>query len=760
MSNGGRGDYESRIIDLERKLQDMERMLAEARRGGAPAPQSGGMAAGSTAVRGSGEIPPPPAAAAATVPQASFKADGSSYRLGVDVGGTFTDLLLVNEATGENFTAKVPSTPEDSSRGVINGIKKVCETAGIDPRAISHVLHGTTVATNTVLTSSGAKVGLVVTKGYRQVLQIARSYVPGGLGGWVIYNKPDPLAPLELTIEADERMSAKGEVVDRLDGRKLENDLKTLAGEGIQALTVCLINAFANGAHEREVREIAQRVLPGVPVSISSEVVPEMQEYERTETTVANSYIRPVVSKYIRNLHTELSTSMEGVQLHVLRSDGGLSSVEAAEDFPVNLLMSGPAGGVAGAMFIAKQSGYENLLTFDMGGTSTDVALIQDGKTQKRRETRVGDVTVRASSIDVRTVGAGGGSIAYVPELTKALRVGPQSAGAVPGPAAYGRGGEEPTVTDANVTLGYFPEAAKLGGDMGLDRASARKAVQKIADGLDMPLEKAAEGIVNIVNENMFGALRLVSVEQGYDPRDFALIGFGGAGPLHVNALARLMGSWPAIVPPGPGVLCAYGDATTRVRDERSRTFIRRYTDTSDAEVLKALEELAEGAAEALTAEGIAAADQTTTVEVDLRYHGQGLTLTIETDLDGFKRNGLAGVAKEFDAIHEQMFTFALEHEHELVNLRAVVQGKPTVVRPPEIASGGEDPSGACIATETIYVDGGFVEAKIYDRSKLAAGNLILGPAIVTEMDSTTLILPGHHAKVDKFGTLLIWPVN
>ncbi|MEQ9123372.1 MAG: hydantoinase/oxoprolinase family protein, partial [Alphaproteobacteria bacterium] len=308
-------------------------------------------------------------------------------------------------------------------------------------------------------------------------------------------------------------------------------------------------------------------------------------------------------------------------------TDGGPSSVEAAENFPVNLLMSGPAGGVAGAMFIAKQSGYENLLTFDMGGTSTDVALIQDGRAQKRRETRVGDVTVRASSIDVRTVGAGGGSIAYVPTLTKALRVGPQSAGAVPGPAAYGRGGEEPTVTDANVTLGYFPAAAKLGGDMSLDRESARKAVQKIADGLDMPLEKAAEGIVNIVNENMFGALRLVSVEQGYDPRDFALIGFGGAGPLHVNALARLMGSWPAIVPPGPGVLCAYGDATTRVRDERSRTFIRRYKNTNDAEVLQALEELAAGAAEALTAEGIPAAEQTTTVEVDLRYHGQGLTL-------------------------------------------------------------------------------------------------------------------------------------
>lgn len=750
MSTGGNKEYEDRILELERKLQEMERSLAEARRA---------VGAGASGARVPGEIPPPPAGTA-PVAQTTFRADGHSYRLGVDVGGTFTDLLLVNENTGDTFTAKVPSTPEDSSRGVINGIQRVCARAGIDPRGIGHVMHGTTVATNTVLTSSGAKVGLVVTKGYRQVLQIARSYVPGGLGGWVIYNKPDPLAPLELTIEADERMSAKGEVVDRLNVPKLEADLKRLAGEGIQALTVCLINAFANGAHEEQVRDVARRVLPDIPVSISSEVIPEMQEYERTETTVANSYIRPVVSKYIRNLHTELSNSMEGVQLHVLRSDGGLSSVEAAENFPVNLLMSGPAGGVAGAMWIAKQSGYENLLTFDMGGTSTDVALIQDGKAQKRRETRVGDVTVRASSIDVRTVGAGGGSIAYVPQLTKALRVGPQSAGAVPGPAAYGRGGEEPTVTDANVTLGYLPGSAKLGGDMNLDRASAEKAVQKIADGLGMDLHRAAEGIVNIVNENMFGALRLVSVEQGYDPREFALVGFGGAGPLHVNALARLMGSWPAIVPPGPGVLCAYGDATTRVRDERSRTYIRRYSATNDAEVLKYLEELAAGAAEALTLEGIPKADQTTTVEVDLRYHGQGLTLTIETDLDGFRRNGLAGIAKEFDDTHEQMFTFALEHEHEIVNLRAVVQGKPTNVKAPQIASGGEDASAAVYAEERIYVDGGFVQAKIYDRSKLAAGNVIAGPAVVTEMDSTTLILPGHHAKVDHVGTLLIWPAS
>ena len=407
------------------------------------------------------------------------------YRLGVDVGGTFTDLLLINEATGETHAAKVPSTPRDSSIGVLNGITRLCELHDIDARAITHVTHGTTVATNTVLVSNGAKVGLVVTQGYRQTLQMARSFVPGGLGGWVTYNKRPLMAPLELTIEADERLDARGEVIRTLDEASLRARLAQLAGQGIEALTVCLIHAYANGAHERRVREIAAEVMPGVPVSISSEVIPEMYEYERTETTVVNSYIRPVVSRYMANLHRELDARMPGVKLHILRSDGGLSSVEAARSNPVNLLMSGPAGGVAGAQWIAQQSGFMNLLTFDMGGTSTDVALIESGVAQARRETRVADVTVRAPSIDVRTVGAGGGSIAYVPELTKALRVGPHSAGADPGPAAYGKGGDKPTVTDANVVLGYLPTSSRLGGDMKIDRQRAVQALQAIATPLD-----------------------------------------------------------------------------------------------------------------------------------------------------------------------------------------------------------------------------------------------------------------------------------
>jgi len=683
-----------------------------------------------------------------------------SYRLGVDVGGTFTDLLLIDEAKGATFTAKVPSTPEDSSKGVLAGIDKVCETAGVSPQSISHVMHGTTVATNAMLTGNGARVGLAITRGYKQVLQIARSLVPGGLGGWVIYNKSDPMAALTDTIEVDERISAGGEVVEPLTDNNLRSDLRRLGDSGVEALTVSLINAYANGEHERRVREIAAEEIPHIPVSISSEVIPEMQEYERTITTVANSYVRPVVEHYLRNLHGELGKRMEDVSLHVLRSDGGLASVEAAEAYPVNMLMSGPAGGVSGALWIAKQAGYENLLTFDMGGTSTDVALVQNGAAQTRRETTVGDVTVRASSVDVRTVGAGGGSIAHVPELTGALRVGPQSAGAIPGPAAYGAGGEEPTVTDANLVLGYFPQTTRLGGEMQMDRESAEAAVQKIADAMDLPLKRAAAGIIDIVNENMFGALRLVSVEQGHDPRDFSLIAFGGAGPMHANALGRLMNAWPVIIPPGPGVLCAYGDATTRLRDEASRTFIRRFEDTRSAEVVSALEELADTAAGTLDAEDVPRADQTTAFEIDVRYHGQGLTLTVPVALEDFRTGGLDGVAAEFDQVHEQLFTFNLEVSKELVNLRAIVQGKATLVDAETIDEGGEDPSAAKLAEQAIYADGADHVAAVYDRGKLLTGNRIPGPAIVTEMDSTTLILPDHVGEVDRFGNILIRPAQ
>jgi N-methylhydantoinase A len=683
-----------------------------------------------------------------------------SYRLGVDVGGTFTDLLLVDEKSGKLYTAKVPSTPDDSSEGVFNGIKRVCDNAGIDPAEIASVMHGTTVATNTVLTGTGAKVGLVTTKGYRQILQIARSFVPGGLGGWVIYNKSNPLAPLALTIEADERTSASGEILRTVKKGKLEKDLKALSKRGIEALTVSLINSFANDANEKEIKKIInkKKLLPGVPVSLSSEIVPEMQEYERTITTVANSYVRPKVSEYIKNLQKGLKRRMNDVKLHILRSDGGLASAKASENSPINVLMSGPAGGVSGAIWIAQQAGYNNLLTFDMGGTSTDVSLVLNGRAAQSRETTVGDVTVRASSVDVRTVGAGGGSIAHVPELTGALRVGPQSAGAEPGPAAYDKGGVEPTVTDANVALGYMPPNVRLGGDMKIRKDLAVDAVKTVADPLGLSVQAAAAGIYDIVNENMYGALRLVSVEKGFDPRDFALIGFGGAGPLHANALGKLTNSWPVIIPPGPGVLCAYGDVTTTIQDEASMSFIRRFSDTNKKEVVQIFTDLLKKASKTLDAEGVAKKNRTTTYQVDIRYHGQGLLLTVDFDLSELRRKGLNAIGNTFDEMHEQLFTFALPAEKELVNLRAVVRDKALNVKAPSVPRGNYNPSGAFISKTKVFMEGKNRFASLYERSKLKQGNIIKGPAIVLEMDSTTVILPDHSGRIDKFGNILITP--
>ena len=594
-----------------------------------------------------------------------------SYRLGVDVGGTFTDVLLVDQDSGATWRAKTASTPADQSLGVLHGIDLVCGQAGVDRFEIGSVLHGTTVATNSVLEGKGARVGLVTTQGFRQVLQIARSFVPGGLAGWIIWPKPEPLAALENTVAVPGRIASDGSVVTPLDELATREALQRLADDGgIEALAVCLINSFANDAHERRVAEIAAQVLPMVPVSLSSRVLPEMREYERTVTTVVNAYVQPQVYRYVSTLAEQLTASGVGGELAVLRSDGGLAAAAVAAADPVTLLLSGPAGGVAGAVWVAEQAGVRDLLTFDMGGTSTDVALVQDLRPRIGRQTSIGDLTVRASSVDVRTVGAGGGSIAHVPELTKALRVGPQSAGADPGPAAYARGGTEATVTDANVVLGYLPSSL-AGGEITLDAGAARTAVQAVADAMGLEsAEAAAAGIVDIVNENMLGGLRLVSVQQGFDPRDFALTAFGGAGPLHANALGRLTGAWPVVVPPSPGVLCALGDATTSIRDESARTCLRRFVDLDGTELVRILDDLTEATSERIAAQGVS--EQEFRLEVDVRFFGQGFEIPVEVDPEWLVEpsTALAAVAQAFDAAHERLFSFLVPADHELVNAR------------------------------------------------------------------------------------------
>jgi len=429
--------------------------------------------------------------------------EGPSFCLGVDVGGTFTDVLLLREDTGETFRAKIPTTAADQSLGVLRGIDQVLANvpneSNINLRAINH---GTTVATNTILEQKGAKVALVVTEGYKDILQTRRSQVPGGLASWIIWKKPEPLAPLELTVEAPGRVATGGEEVRPFDEKDFRDRLLPLVEQKPDAVTISLINSYANPGHEQAARRIVSTLLPHTPISISSEVLPELMEYERTITTVVNSYIEPSVSAYLGNLLGALEKRTK--HLRILRSDGGLSSVTQASRFPVNWVLSGPAGGVTGAVsVIADQTKYKNLLTLDMGGTSTDVALIENSTPRVRRETKVGDIVVKAPSIDVRTVGAGGGSIATVPEVTKALRVGPESAGAEPGPACYSRGGSEATVTDANAVLGYLPRSL-LGGTFKLDLEAARKAIQQVADDLGTSLCEAAEGIIKVSNETMY----------------------------------------------------------------------------------------------------------------------------------------------------------------------------------------------------------------------------------------------------------------
>ncbi|MDI1296177.1 MAG: hydantoinase/oxoprolinase family protein [bacterium] len=678
-----------------------------------------------------------------------------SYRLGVDVGGTFTDLLLFDEISGAFWRHKTPSTPHDSSEGILSGVEIICGQAGITPADVEIFLHGTTVATNAVLEGKGARVGLIVTEGYRQVMQIARSFVPGGLAGWIVWPKPVPMAALEDTFEIKGRMSAQGTELRPIDDADIRAQLVALKAQGVEAITVSLMNAYLNGAHERRVGALAAEILPDVPVSLSHVVLPEMQEYERTLTTVANAAVRPIVGRYVRNLRSKLRAAGMAGKLSLLRSDGGLMSSEKSEEHPVSLLMSGPAGGVTGAIWVGKNSGSRTSLTLDVGGTSTDVALIENLEARRVRTTEVGHLSVRASALDVKTVGAGGGSIAYVPELTRALRVGPQSAGAVPGPVAYGKGGTLPTVTDANVVLGYLPEAL-LGGTFQLDKEGAIRAVQTIADALNIDLYAAARGIIDIVNENMFGALRMISVQQGYDPRDFALMGFGGAGPLHVNAVARLMGSWPAVSPVSPGVLCALGDATTRMRTETARSFSKLASATTLEELGTVLGAMERQTRDELRAEGIPDADIGIVFEIDVRYVGQAFEVPMEVTRADLDDHGIAWLTDRFDAEHRRLFTFNMDSEHEIVNVRAVAMGKALDLPAAPLPQGDGDPSRAKLRDHNLWIDGAMRPAVIYDRAKLRAGDILPGPAIVIEMDSTTLVEADCVAKVDAVGNILI----
>jgi N-methylhydantoinase A len=682
-----------------------------------------------------------------------------AYRLGVDVGGTFTDLFLVDDSNGgAQFRVKTPSTPADPSEGVLTGVRRICEEAGIVAADVRNILHGTTVATNAVLESKGARVGLITTQGFAQILHLARSQTPGPLAGWIIMIKPDPPASLSDTREAIERMGPRGETIVPVDEKQVEGIVRDLIESGVESLTIGLINSYVNPAHEEQIGAVVERLYPGFPVTLSAHVLPEFREYERTLTACMNSYVRPKVATYVADLQRELAGIGATAEVNILRSDAGLMTTTEALRNPIYGILSGPSGGVAGALYVARKAGFDDILTFDMGGTSTDVALCQNGEPTIGRETSISHFRIKVPSVNVHTVGAGGGSIAHVPELTKALRVGPQSAGADPGPASYARGGTEPTVTDANVVLGHLPPRL-LGGEMTLDADAARAAVQTVADAMGLSsAEEAAEGILAIVNENMAGALRLVSVQRGHDPREFALVAYGGAGPLHANAVAEIMGSFPVLVPPAPGLLCAIGDLVADFRDEFAQTYIRVLGEADQADVASILESLGERATAWLEGEGIPVDARRIEYMADMRYHRQGYEIPVAVD-PAELRGGLEGLDERFNALHEQLYGFRMPGTaSEIVNLRAVGSGAVPKPELPTGSVGSADADAAVSDEHEIVFQGERLPTKIYDRARLEPGHRFDGPAIVTEFDSTTVVLPGYVAEVDESFNLLINP--
>jgi N-methylhydantoinase A len=681
---------------------------------------------------------------------------GLSSRLGIDVGGTFTDLLLFNERSGEMRLLKTPSTPADQSIGILQGIQQLIAESGVPARDIAALLHGTTVSTNIVLEEKGAKVGLLVTENFEQVLHLARSQTPGPLAGWIIMQKPDPLADLERTRGIPERINARGQVVKPLDESAAREAIRELIERGAEAITVSLLHSYANPDHERRLKAIIEEIDPAMPISLSSDILPEFREYERTLVTVMNAYVGPSMRRYLSGFEEKLRQIQFEPSVNIVRSDGGLMSVGRASQSPVHTMLSGPAGGVSGAAFMAGLAGHPQALGFDMGGTSTDVSLIQNGKPTISRHTSLGYYPLKVPSVEVHSVGAGGGSIAHVP-MTGALRVGPESAGAVPGPACYGKGGDRPTVTDANVVLGRLPPRL-LGGKMMLDTKAAEEAVSTIARALSLDLHQAAQGILDIVNENMFGALRLVSVQKGLDPRDFALVAFGGAGPMHGNAMGALAGCYPVIVPPTPGVLSALGFLYSDVKNEFAQTLVRIIGDADAGEIGDIIARLGREARAWLREEGIDEPRQRLHHEADVRYFRQGYEFSLELDPDRLGSGALGDLATRFGLAHERIYGFKLDQPVELVNLRVIGTGTVEKIRFPKFDKEGPDPRAAFIEQHRVYFGGSFTSANVYDRNRLRAGNRIRGPAIVVQMDATSVIHPDYVADVDEYLNILIRP--
>jgi N-methylhydantoinase A len=667
----------------------------------------------------------------------------AALTVAVDIGGTFTDIALHDPASGMIWRAKTPSVPADPSQAFIAGMMLALGEAGRAASALGHVLHGTTVATNMILEGKGARAALVTTAGFRHVLTIGRQDIPrrANLYAWV---KPARPVSASCVLEVDERVGPGGVVLRALD----EASVRAAAAEcrrlQVQAVAICLLHSFANSAHEERVAEILREELPGVAVTASVDVLPVIREYERSLATVLNATVMPGVSTYVSRLEQRLRDAQVSAPLLLMQSNGGVAGATSIRRAPALTALSGPAAGVVGARAVAAACGIENLITVDIGGTSADICLIKGGHIGLTHRGHIGEWPLPLPMVDMVTIGAGGGSIAQVTDM--ALTVGPASAGAVPGPACYGRGGTEPTVTDAHVVLGHLP-AGLLGGQMALDVAQARAAIQaRVAAPLGLSLEDAARGILAIVDSNMVGALRIVSVERGHDPRDFTLAPFGGAGPLHGCALAALLGITRVLIPTAPGVLCADGLLAADLKAEFSRT-LPKAGPVAIETVEPIFAELARQADAWFDAEGVAENDRGTRRIALMRYRGQGGEIAV-----GWEATR-AGVEAAFVAAHQALYGFTLDSVIELVTVRIEATGRMPAPRPQTVAPGR---GAAPVEHRPVHLESGVAQVPVYDRATLGAGDRFEGPAIITQLDATTFVAPGWRGEVHSGGALLL----
>lgn len=672
----------------------------------------------------------------------------------VDVGGTFTDVTLQNRKTGRTWTAKTATTPPDFEKGFITGIEEVLNLAGHTPAEVAQVAHGTTVATNAILEMRGAPVALLTTTGCRHVLEIGRHDIPRGAN---VYSWVKPKRPVAATDihEIPERLDNEGNIVEPLDEDAVRRAARAIKSRRIQAVALCFLHSYANGAHERRAREILLEEHPEAMVSISCEVLPVFREFERSMATILNVYVMPLVATYVTKLDVELKRIGVDAPLLLMKSSGGVTGAATIQREPIQTALSGPAAGVVGAVHEAGLAGHRNVITVDIGGTSADICLIRDSRPGMTTKSHVGDWPMTLPMVDIHTIGAGGGSIARVTDAGT-LVVGPESAGALPGPVSYGRGGSEPTVTDAHLALGHLPERL-LAGAMQIDVAAARTAIEeRIARPLGMSVDEAARGILRVVNNNMLGAIRVVSVERGLDPRDFALLPFGGAGPIHGSALARLLGASTVVVPPAPGVLSAIGLTVSSLRNEFSRTSLHRLPAADHAVIADAFAEMEAEATRWLSQERVAEGDRSLEWEASMRYRHQGFELAVAWPERRVDDAAISQLMERFHEIHHQLYSFAQEDTPvEIVTLRVTAIGQ--VSPPTRPALSGGRPAAACVVGEqNIYVDGKMRNCPIYDRNALEAGAVVEGPAILVQLDSTTLLESGDTATVDPYGALLV----